>query len=51
MVLWRRTSTVAEMEEHLDYRANNEREVASFNPILTLQDNYKILFDEDARKL
>lgn len=47
----RRTSTVAEMEEHLDYRANNEREVASFNPTLTLGDNYKILFDEDARKL
>ena len=46
----RRSSTVAQIREQLDYREKNREEVAKFHTTLTLGDHTKILFDEDNRK-
>ena len=46
----RRSSTVAQIREQLDYREKNREEVSKFHTTLTLGDHTKILFDEDNRK-
>ena len=46
----RRSSTIAEIREQLDYREANKAEVAKFRTTRTFGDNTKILLDEDARK-
>ena len=47
----RRSSTVEEIKQQLEYREANKAEVAKFNVTRTLgTDNTKILFDEDARR-
>lgn len=44
----RRSSTVEEIKEQLDYREANKEKVASFCTTRTLGENTKILLDEDA---
>lgn len=44
----RRNSTVAEIQEQLDYREANREKVASFRTTRTLGENTKVLLDEDA---
>lgn len=44
----RRSSTVAEIREQLDYREANRDKVASFRTTCTLGDSTKVLLDEDA---
>ncbi|MBQ3237007.1 MAG: DUF4428 domain-containing protein [Oscillospiraceae bacterium] len=46
----RRSSTIAEIREQLDYREANKAEVAKFRTTRTFGENMKILLDEDARK-
>ena len=46
----RRSSTIAEIREQLDYREANKEEVAKFRTTRTFGENMKILLDEDARK-
>lgn len=47
----RKQSTVAEIEEQLEYRERNREAAARFHVTRTIgSDNTKILFDEDARK-
>lgn len=47
----RRSSTVAEIKQQLEYRQANKAEVAKFNITRTIgTDNTKILLDEDAKK-
>ena len=46
----RRSSTVAEIEEQLQYREENREQVAQFHTTRTLGENMKLLLDEDARK-
>ena len=46
----RRSSTVAEIREQLDYREANKAEVKKFRTTRTFGENMKILLDEDARK-
>ena len=43
----RKSSTVAEIKEQLDYREANQAEVAAFQPTRTLGGNTKVLLDED----
>ena len=44
----RRNSTVAEIQEQLDYREANREKVAAFRTTRTLGENTKVLLDEDA---
>lgn len=44
----RRQSTVAEINDQLAYRENNQRKVAAFRITRTLGENMKVLLDEDA---
>jgi len=44
----RRSSTVAEIKEQLEYREANREKVAAFRTTRTLGDSMKILLDEDA---
>ena len=44
----RRQSTVAEIQEQLDYREMNREKVARFRTTRTLGENTKVLLDEDA---
>ena len=46
----RRSSTIAEIREQLDYREANKAEVKKFRTTRTFGENMKILLDEDARK-
>ncbi|MBQ6877770.1 MAG: DUF4428 domain-containing protein [Oscillospiraceae bacterium] len=46
----RRNSTVAEIQQQLDYREANKAEVAKFRTTRTFGENTKILLDEDARR-
>ena len=46
----RRSSTVAQIQEQLDYREKNKEAVASFNTTRTLGNYTKVLLDEDNRK-
>lgn len=46
----RRESTIEEIKEHLQYREDNKKAVASFNVTKTLGSTTKILIDEDAQK-
>lgn len=46
----RRNSTVAEIKQQLDYRAENQNAVATFRVTRTLGRDTMILMDEDARK-
>ena len=46
----RRNSTVAEIQQQLNYRAENQKAVAAFRVTRTLGRNTMILMDEDARK-
>lgn len=47
----RRSSTIAEIKEQLEYREANKDEVARFNVTCTIGgDNSKLLLDEDQRK-
>lgn len=46
----RRHSTVADIEEQLQYREENKAEVEAFHPTRTLGRNYMVLIDEDQRK-
>ncbi|MDD6785688.1 MAG: DUF4428 domain-containing protein [Eggerthellales bacterium] len=43
----RRSSTVAQIQEQLDYREANKADVEAFQVTKTLNGNYKILIDED----
>ena len=44
----RRQSTVAEINDQLAYRENNQGKVAAFRITRTLGENMKVLLDEDA---
>ncbi|MBQ4248929.1 MAG: DUF4428 domain-containing protein, partial [Clostridia bacterium] len=44
----RRKSTVAEIEEQLQYREANKEAIAAFNPTRTFGANMKLIIDEDA---
>jgi len=44
----RRSSTIAEINEQLEYREANKEKVASFRTTRTLGENTKVLLDEDA---
>ena len=46
----RRNSTVAEINEQLAYREENQSKVAAFHTTRTLGENPKVLLDEDAGK-
>lgn len=46
----RRSSTVAQIKEQLDYREENKKAVADFHTTRTLGNNTKVLLDEDNRK-
>ena len=46
----RRSSTVAQIQEQLDYREKNKEAVANFNTTRTLGNYTKVLLDEDNRK-
>ena len=46
----RRSSTVAQIREQLDYREDNRQAVAAFNTTRSLGSNTKVLLDEDNRK-
>ncbi len=46
----RRSSTIAEIREQLDYREANKAEVEKFRTTRAFGENMKILLDEDARK-
>ena len=46
----RRSSTVAEIKEQLDYRERNKEAVANFHITRTLGSSTRILLDEDAQK-
>ena len=46
----RRRTTLAEIKDHLDYRAANKEQLTAFNATLTLGDKTKIILDEDAGK-
>lgn len=46
----RRSSTVAEINEQLAYREENQSKVAAFHTTRTLGENPKVLLDEDAGK-
>lgn len=46
----RRSSTVAQIREQLDYREDNKQAVAAFNTTRSLGSNTKVLLDEDNRK-
>ncbi|MBQ1435500.1 MAG: DUF4428 domain-containing protein [Clostridia bacterium] len=46
----RRKSTVAEIEEQLQYREANKEAIAAFNPTRTFGANMKLIIDEDAKK-
>lgn len=46
----RRSSTVAEIKEQLDYREANKDAVKAFHTTRTLGENTKLMIDEDAKK-
>jgi hypothetical protein len=46
----RKRTTMADINEHLNYREENKEEVAKFNPTRTIGDKTKVIFDEDAAK-
>ena len=46
----RRSSTVEQIRQQLEYREANKEKVAAFHTTRTLGDKYKVLLDEDARK-
>ena len=46
----RRSSTVAEIKEQLEYRERNKEDVARFHTTRTLGSSTRILLDEDAQK-
>jgi RecJ-like exonuclease len=46
----RRSSTVEQIRQQLEYREANKAKVAAFHVTRTLGDRVKVLFDEDARK-
>ncbi len=46
----RRSSTVAQIQEQLQYREDNKAAVAAFHTTRSLGKNIKVLIDEDARK-
>ena len=46
----RRSSTIAEIREQLEYREANKEKVAAFRTTRTFGEDTKILLDEDARK-
>lgn len=46
----RRSSTVEEIKQQLDYREENRQKVAAFHTTRTLGTNTKVLLDEDAGK-
>ena len=46
----RRNSTVADIEQQLDYREKNKEVVRKFHTTRTIGENMKLLLDEDAKK-
>lgn len=46
-----KTTAVADIHEHLMYREENKAKVANFTVTRTMGDNYKVLFDDNARQL
>ena len=47
----RRSSTVAQIQEQLDYREANKAEVAAFHTTRSFGSGTKVLMDEDAKKI
>lgn len=46
----RRSSTVEQIRQQLEYREENKKKVSEFKVTRTLGDRYKVLFDEDAKR-
>ena len=46
-----KTTSVTDIHEHLMYREENKAKVAEFKVTRTLGDNYKVLFDDEAKRL
>ena len=46
-----KTTSVTDIHEHLMYREENKAKVAEFKVTRSLGDNYKVLFDDEARRL